>query len=96
MESSAPLAPSPSSPAPTAPLQRRPVPRVHDVVGVAVANIGSYKSLDKSAQVVALVDEVRFISAQEQATVVVSNAVSIPLFLLGYMHQLWKMLHGMQ
>ena len=75
-----PSAPGPA-PAPVAP--RRPVPRVQDVVGAAVANIGSYKSLDNSAQVVALVDEVSFlISAQEQptATVVGSNAVSLSLF----------------
>lgn len=49
----------PSAPAvpAAAPQPRRPVPSVQDVVGAAVPNIGSYKSLDNKAQVVALVDE---------------------------------------
>ncbi|XP_034241166.1 dihydropyrimidine dehydrogenase [NADP(+)] isoform X2 [Thrips palmi] len=47
---------APAAPAP--PLRPRgPAPKVKDVVGAAVANIGSYKSLDNTAQVVALVDE---------------------------------------
>lgn len=52
--------------APPAPLRPTgPVPTVRDVVGAAVANIGSYKSLDNTAQVVALVDEVRLSGCNE-------------------------------
>lgn len=50
------LQPEPEPPR-VAAAPQKPVPRVQDIVGAAVASIGSYKSLDNTAQVVALVDE---------------------------------------
>lgn len=38
------------------------IPKINDVIGLALPKIGAYKQLDNTKQVVALIDDVRILS----------------------------------
>lgn len=70
----------------------RPAVKVNDIIGSALPQIGAYKKLDNTKQVVALIDDVRINKMNIKLEVI----VNLTIFLTGLMHQLRKMLYDMR
>lgn len=70
----------------------KPAPSVKDIIGLSLPYIGTYKKLDNVKQVVALIDDV-----SPLLIVIFMGQITRKFFdTAGSVHQLWKMLHGMQ
>ena len=62
-------------------------PKINDIIGNALPRIGPYKKLDNTKQVVALIDDVSLVYFLKQ--------LNFKKKIIGFMHQLWKVLHDM-
>lgn len=70
----------------------KPAVKVNDVIGKALPQIGPYKKLDNTKQVVALIDDVSSLLNLKFYIVNYTETLQIS----GLVHQLWKMLHDLR
>lgn len=67
-----------------------PAPSLKDVIGTSLKYVGTYKKLDNTKQVVALIDDV--IIAQNSLFFFSNNNLGC---FVGFVHKLWQMLYGL-